>query len=416
MDGTPRSLLDYLIKKGVMPNTARLVERGTFLETISSIPEISSVAWTTIFTGTNPAEHGIFGFVDLQPHSYKIRFPSFFDVRVPALWERLSEKNRRSIIVNIPATYPAKPLLGKLVSGFVAIDLQKACWPKEWAEELERAGYLIDVDVSNYLNDREGLVRALEKSIEVRGRVILDLFVKEEFDLFWAVITETDRLHHFLFDAAFDEGHPLHKAFVEVYGKIDELLGELLRRLDSRTRLFVFSDHGFTKVEREVNINFWLQENGYLKFENSPPASLEDISSESIAFALDPARIFLNLKGRFPKGCVEPSEKERVVDKLACELEKLESEDGKRIISRIFRSEEIYSGPLIDKAPDLVLVSNKGFDLKGRISAKNLFAKTHFAGMHTRDDAFLIASERRAFEHPLEIAKIYSILTQALEM
>lgn len=416
MDGTPHSLFDYLIKKGAVPNFARLVERGTLVESLSSVPEISSVAWTTIFTGTNPAGHGIFGFVDLQPYSYKLRFPSFLDVRVPTLWEKLSEKNRRSIIVNIPATYPAKPLLGKLVSGFVAIDLKKAAWPREWAGELERAGYLIDVDVGDYADKKEKLVKALEKSIEVRGRVILDLFEREEFDLFWAVVTETDRLHHFLFDAAFDENHPLHEAFVGVYKKIDELAGELLKRLDGRANFFAFSDHGFTKVEREVNINLWLQKKGYLKFEKSSPKSLEDISSDSIAFALDPARIFLNLKGRFPKGCVEPSNREKIVGEMVDELKKLATEDGKPIISSVFRSEEIYSGPLMDRAPDLVLVSRKGFDLKGKISAENLFSKTHFCGMHTRDDAFFLASERKDFEQPLEIEKIYSILAQELEI
>jgi len=414
MDGTPYLLFSYLLKKGALPNFAKLVERGTFLETISSVPEVSNVAWTTIFTGCNPAEHGIFGFTDLHHYSYKIKFPSFLDVQVPAVWERLSENKRRSIIINVPATYPAKPLVGKLVSGFVAIDLKKACWPKDWADELERIGYVIDVDVSEHVGKKEELIKALEKSIEARGRVILDLFEREDFDLFWAVISETDRLHHFLFDAAMDESHPLHDAFVGIYRKIDELFGEILKCLDGRATFFAFSDHGFTNLEREVNINYWLQEKGYLKFENSLPKSLEDISADSAAFALDPARIYLNVKGRFPKGSVEPDEKAYMLGKLIEGLKKIEAQDGRQVISHIFKGDEIYSGPLIDKAPDLVLIGRKGFDLKSRISSETLFSKSHFTGMHTRDDAFFLTSERRDIKQPFEIVQIYSFLAEKL--
>ncbi|HDH97299.1 MAG TPA: hypothetical protein ENF73_06210 [Proteobacteria bacterium] len=414
LDGTPYSLLTHLIDRGVMPNTKSIVERGTLVESTSSIPEISSVAWTTIFTGKNPAEHGIFGFVDLVPNSYRIRFPSFHDVKAPALWERLTEQKRRSIVVNVPATYPAKPLYGRLVAGFVAIDLKKACWPVEWADELERRGYIIDIEVGDYEGRLGAMIEALHESLEIRSRVILDLFDREKFDLFWAVITETDRLHHFMFDAAYDESHPLHSGFVELYARIDRLVGELAKRMGSRTSFFAFSDHGFCRLKREVNINAWLQQNGYLEFERTPPESLEDIAHGSRAFALDPARIFVNLKGKFPKGSVERGDRDRLVDELAGKLISIADEDGEPVIARVFRREEIYDGPLADRACDLVLIARPGYDLKGRIRADSVFLRSHFTGMHTRHDAFFLSAQPMRLDEPFGIAQIYGILAEEL--
>ena len=47
-----------------MPNTANLVSGGYFSPMYSSVPEISSVAWSSLVTACNPAQHGIFGFME----------------------------------------------------------------------------------------------------------------------------------------------------------------------------------------------------------------------------------------------------------------------------------------------------------------------------------------------------------------
>ena len=69
LDGVPFELLSDLAETGVMPNTKRLISSGTFRKMQSSIPEVSSVAWSSMITGTNPGTHGIFGFtVILDKH------------------------------------------------------------------------------------------------------------------------------------------------------------------------------------------------------------------------------------------------------------------------------------------------------------------------------------------------------------
>ena len=97
----------------------RILDDARLAPLRSSVPEISSVAWTSFFTGANPGRHGIFGFTDLGP-GYRLRFPSLRDVRVPPLWEEWNARGLRTAILNVPATYPAPDRIdGALVSGFV---------------------------------------------------------------------------------------------------------------------------------------------------------------------------------------------------------------------------------------------------------------------------------------------------------
>jgi predicted AlkP superfamily phosphohydrolase/phosphomutase len=77
-------------------------------------------------TGTNPGKHGVYGFLDLKPSSYKVYFPNATHVKGETLWDVLGRKGKRSVVLNVPSTYPAREINGVLVSGFVAIQLERA--------------------------------------------------------------------------------------------------------------------------------------------------------------------------------------------------------------------------------------------------------------------------------------------------
>ena len=66
LDGVPCRIIKNFIKMGIMPCLGKLSQQGTMREMISSIPPVSSVAWTNFFTGVNPGKHGIYGFMERQ--------------------------------------------------------------------------------------------------------------------------------------------------------------------------------------------------------------------------------------------------------------------------------------------------------------------------------------------------------------
>src|SRR5438128_307849 len=187
LDGSPYTLARRFVEDGTMPRMAELSRRGTLRQMDTSIPDISSVAWTSFMTGANPGRHGVYGFLDLQPNSYKIYFPNSRHIQSETLWDIAGRAGRRSIVINVPSTYPARPLNGALVSGFVAIDLNKATYPPELVPKLRELDYRIDVDAGKVQESHDALMEDILKTLDRRFETLLYLFDSEKWDLFIGV-------------------------------------------------------------------------------------------------------------------------------------------------------------------------------------------------------------------------------------
>ena len=75
LDGVPFTLLEDLKQRNIIPNMSAIFDNGYFGQMAVSIPEISSVSWSSFMTGKQSGEHGIFGFIDLEPGTYNMYFP-----------------------------------------------------------------------------------------------------------------------------------------------------------------------------------------------------------------------------------------------------------------------------------------------------------------------------------------------------
>lgn len=385
LDGVPYSLIKDLAQKKVMPNMGRIVKEGTFRQMSSSIPEISSVAWSSVITGKNPGEHGIFGFTEFPIGTYRLSFPNFNDLKAPVFW---NNPPTPSVIINVPSTYPASTMQGMLISGFVSPSLEKAVYPASLLSHLRQNNYKIDVDSSKAHQSFDMFLSDLNQTLQSRIETYRYLWGKEDWEIFMLVFTGTDRLMHFLWDAYEDEAHKYHSQFLEHFSKIDEVVGEIAEKCHDKDTLLFLSDHGFGRLNHEVNINYLLRKEGFLKSED-----FASINYDTKAFALDPARIYINLKGKYPRGNVEIKDVEKIVEDLINLFESLEFE-GEKIIKKIFRKEDIYSGPYMQQAPDMVLVGNDGFNLKASIKAEGLLTEGIFTGKHTQEDAFFLMDRK----------------------
>ncbi len=396
LDGVPCSMVRKFVDAGVMPNLGRIVGEGTLRDMTVSLPEISSVSWSTFMTGKNPGEHGIFGFTDLHEGTYKTSFPSFRELKCPTIWDTMGEAKMRSVVINQPATYPARPIHGALVSGFVAIHLDKSIFPAKYLRTAKDLGYEIDLDAGEVRDDPEKLFAKLSSQLEGRKKLMDALWDEEKWNLMQVVVTGTDRLHHFLMDAYEDESHPQHEAFLNYYREVDAFIGHVVERFDKeddRDNLFLLSDHGFCQTHNEVYINTVLTQHGFLKMQSPDARDLMEISEQSTAFALDPARIYIHERGRFPRGSVAEADVPRVKDEIRAVFNKLEH-NGQKVIRHIFDGDDVYSGPHANRGPDLLLVPHNGFDLKGRLGSDVPVGDRRLQGMHTWDDAFFVTRRR----------------------
>ncbi|MHC4259020.1 MAG: alkaline phosphatase family protein [Planctomycetota bacterium] len=390
LDGVPFSLLKDLAESGIMVNTAQIIKDGFFTRMRSSVPEVSSVAWSSIITGANPGSHGIFGFTDLFPHSYELRFPNFGDLKSPPFWE-ISEG--KSIIMNVPSTYPVRDMNGAHISGFVSIHFDRSVYPQSLIPALKSVDYRLDVDSQKAHEDLSLFLEDLDQTLSGRIKASEHLWEYTDWRTFMLAFTGTDRLMHFLFPAYEDENHKYHKDFLNHFQRIDQAIGTIYRRLKENDILIMLSDHGFEELESDVYVNCLLIQEGFLKFKSGTEPKLMNIDSGTKAFALDPARIYINQKGKYPAGGVDGSDKDARIRELADLFTSLEI-DGKKVIQQVCLAPDAYSGPYIEQAPDMVLIANKGFNLKGAVAAQKLVDKGPFAGKHTYHDAFLLLNNR----------------------
>ena len=394
LDGMPHSLLQHLIAEGIMPNFQQLIVQGSLMSMTSVLPTVSSTAWASIATGCNPGKHGIFGFIDRVPQTQEMFIPSSRTLRSKTWVDLFSDMGQRVFSMGVPTTFPPREVNGILISGFLAPDLKGATYPPAIASDLESMGYLIDIDAWQARLDREKFLDEIFRALNRRAEAMFKYYAQESWDLFVAHFMDTDRLHHFLWGDV-ERGDVSYTAwFNRFYARVDEIIGELVSRLYSDTLLMVVSDHGFCTLRREVHLNFWLQQMGWLSFASPEPKQLRDLDPKTRCYSLLPGRFYVNLKGREREGCVQAgAEYEQVRRDLADALMEIRDPDGGApVIDRVLMREEAFVGDDLDAAPDLMAVPAQGYDLKGGFEKRVLFESSPVNGTHTFDDALWFAN------------------------
>ena len=99
--------------KDDMPNTRRLMEESIYGELESTIPPITVPAWMCMMTSRDPGELGIYGFRNRKDYSYDaLTIANSHAVKVPTLWDLLGQSEKKSVVLGVPLTYPAKAISG----------------------------------------------------------------------------------------------------------------------------------------------------------------------------------------------------------------------------------------------------------------------------------------------------------------
>ena len=224
------------------------------------------------------------------------------------------------------------------------------------------------------LDDEQFLQQSLDLDRE-REAMFFDALDKVPRGLCVCVFDGTDRLQH-TFWRDIDQEHPArcnaagrgHRTVIEdLYRRMDDLVGRTLARCRGKdTLVMIVSDHGFSSFRRGVDLNRWLEENGYLKVQEGRRGEehLAGIDwSETRAFAVGLAGIFLNVKGKYAQGLVEPGdEADRLREEIAGRLAALvDPQTGASAVKRVYQAPKVYVGPYKDHAPDLIVGYERGY-------------------------------------------------------
>jgi predicted AlkP superfamily phosphohydrolase/phosphomutase len=187
------------------------------------------------------------------------------------------------------------------------------------------------------------------------------------------VFDATDRIQH-MFWRYLDARHPAagppseHRdAIQDLYKKNDRLVGEILQRLSAGDLLMVISDHGFSSFRRGINLNAWLQREGYLTLNRGATGAgewLRDVDwSRTRAYSLGLTGLFLNVRGREQLGIVAPgADADALKSEIRSKLDNLvDPETGEIGIREAFDTAKLYSGPYLENGPDLLIGYNAGY-------------------------------------------------------
>lgn len=229
------------------------------------------------------------------------------------------------------------------------------------------------------LDDDEYLEQA--RTVLAEHRRIFDAeFPKFDQGVFFFYFSSLDLNSH-MFWRLMDPKHPEYdpalaarngSAIADFYQQMDQVLGEVLPRVDAHTTLLVLSDHGFAPYYRSFNLNTWLLNQGYIRMNAANPDSPNSDSNEPFAgvdwnrtraYGLGLNGLYLNLRGREQNGIVEPG---TAADQLLAEIRDrlLAVKDPKAnlpVITRVDLAREAYQGPFTESGPDMLVGYNRGY-------------------------------------------------------
>ena len=409
LDGVPYSFLQEGISNGRFGNLNHV---GEMVEIKSVFPPVSSVAWATFTTGVNPAEHGIFGFIDRDPSTMTERLPTSNDLSSPTIWEMLNQAGKRTIAMNVPLTTPPREVDGIMISGFLCTDLAQGVKPASLLPRLRQLDYRIDPDPALAAEDRTRYLNEIFATLRARRRALFAL-LSERWDLYMCHVMMTDRINHFFWADGQKEDSAFHDAFWQFYDEVDAVVGEVDANLPPNTDFLVLSDHGFCPLHHEVNLNAALAEAGFLRFKDNGEG-LAHLDPSSRAYSLLPGRIYLNLQGREQTGTVPTTDYDSLRKELTTFLEELMNPHGDPIVAKTAFREEVYAGKHLERAPDLLVLPNDGYDLKARFAPGPVLTPAERrTGMHTYSDAFATL-RGRPFRQNGSIIDLTPVLFQLL--
>jgi len=414
LDGVPYSFIKNLIEEKKLPNFEKLFQYGSHSPLKSILPTVSGVAWTSICTGKNPAKFGVFGFLDLKK-DYNPYIPNATSLKCDTILDILSREGKRVISIGVPMTYPPREVNGILVGGFLTPKLEKGVYPKSFLQLLSDEKYLIDINPMMARKSVDDLMEDLINVFEGRKNTMFRLLREENWDFFITHFIETDRINHFMWTYQFDNDATKYKDFFfDFYQKIDKMIGEILEKIDDNTVLIILSDHGFCKTEKEIELNFWLKENGYLKFKAEKPKSFKDIDEDSQAFSLTPGRIYIHTEN-WAQGKVCDDECQRLKEEIIKKLkQEIDPNTNLQIFKEIYKRDEIFTGDCIIDAPDIIILPHDGYDLKAKLDAIEFINPPTMPGIHTYEDAMIIFNREFKLKEDITILDVFPTVLDLL--
>lgn len=449
LDGATFDLIRPWAEEGKLPTLAQFMRDGAWGELAVQLPPNTVPNWPSYMTGTNPGKHGIVWWLR---HRHSWQDMELVDSRLiqqPTIWDLAGQAGKRSIVVNVPVTYPPRTINGVMITDGILTPpgTESFTFPASLSQEIaQKVGEYCLWPAKGYsARNPQPYLDKLHQVLEGRFKTLRYLLRACDWDFLSAVFSATDWVSHAYWRYT-DPQHPLYDAkmaerfgdaILGVYQHVDRILGQLLDELGSETMVLVMSDHGFGPLYGLSHLNNWLLQEGYLVLKGTALTRLRaflhqvEVTME-MAYKIILALGLMGLKKRInPKlhgrslakalflsfddvdwqrtqavafGAMgqiyinlpeaSAAEYSRLRAELAARLQeiRLPGSDEPYVGEVLFR-EEVYSGQMLDILPDLLVIprSMKYLDAGLEFFTNKLFsgALGGTSGTHRRHGIFI---------------------------
>jgi len=415
LDGASEDFMQKCTEKRKLQNINELASEGSFTEMNSTLPPLTPSGMSSFLTGKNPGGHGVYGFEKRDLFSYSTSTVNSHNLDT-ILPEKLDGK---SVMINIPMTYPAPEINGAVVSGFPGSTTGKFAYPPTLKKDLKEMNYT--VTTAGTFKDDEELEREVFSIFQKRRELALDYMERYDWSFFTVMFTGDARLMHFSSPNCED-------SIAEFYDELDSFVGEVQNKTDENTTIVLMSNHGFTELDKKMYMYTFLKENGYLepkkpdywkymiqdfagdilsklglrnggevsgraKFSDEYMDEVDWDNTKAYTGGFYNGQIFINLKGREPNGVVEKDNYEEVRNNIIEDLKELrDPETGEKVVENIYTKEELYTGNETERVPDIV-IETPGYNHIARFGFGDTFLNEPVEKSSPIKEGFLVSNK-----------------------
>lgn len=419
LDAATLDLVKPWVMEGRLPTFAKLMDEGCYGELAVEIPPVTVPNWPTLVMGKNTGKHGLIYFIRRGAGEVKTSVINYQWFKHQTIWEILGRCGKKSIVVNVPVTYPPQPMNGLMITGYLTPPSAKdITYPPDLIREIEAqvGRYKLYPDVVYAPGKEEEFLANLHEIVDQRVGTIQYLMKNYEWDFFMVVFMSPDVVQH-AFWRFMDRSHPDHdpegaekygEGIFGIYQRMDEALHWIMEELDGQAHLIVASDHGAGKLLQKTHLNNWLLDAGLLQLKRRPLTRLKywlfrhgftpqtaftlanrlgladlrkkvhtpkkpkeslrklflsyhDIDwTRTRAYAFGGlGQIYINVKGREPYGrlVAGSQEYEDLRNEVIRKLKELTlPESGVPFVERAYKKEELFWGDELDSLPDIFII------------------------------------------------------------
>jgi len=382
-DGAPFGLLREWIAEGRLPFFSSLMKNGIFGITKSTLPPITPVAVTGMYTGKNAGKTGVSARTNNRGE-----LVTSHDVQGKPFWNYLSDAGYTSLICYVPMTYPPKPLKGIMITGYGApLDAKDICYPQNIPYKDEIVVQAKEKEILPY-SGFSSFLQQLCLLTAQRFSLLVKLEKYQHFDCTLFFLPDSDRLQHFCFH---------RKDILLQYYQFAEAQMELFVRTIKYDVVIIATDHGFEPTtHRKFSANTWLAEQGYLVFYGGRFGKRMFLPMYDFATKKIPGEFLIKIRNFLRKKQVKDSKPQRSqqqgclipgVDwkktraytdcewgirftphatnhdkKQILSMLQAASDNGKSAFRYVGLREDIFSGTHIQKIPEIVFLPQRGLE------------------------------------------------------